>query len=175
MTIAQRYWVLALMLGLTLANGNVRAQSAEALPWHALNPAQQEVLERFQQRWSELSFAQRSQLRASAQKWLHMTPAEQANAKQRFKRWQTLAPEQRERTRQGFAAYQKIPPEERAVLREQSARFHALAPEQREALRERWRSLSPAQRPRIIDSHPAPPVAPKNADPSQTESWIREE
>lgn len=175
MIIAHRYWVSALMLALTLATGGVRAQSAEALPWHALSPAQQEVLERFQKRWSELASEQRLQLRAGAQKWLHMTPAEQVNAKQRFKQWQTLPPDQRERTRQGFAAYQIMPPEVRAVLREQAARFHALAPEQRKALRERWRSLPPAQRPRIIDSRQASPVAPKNVDSSQAESLLRED
>lgn len=40
----------------------------------AHQPAQQQVLERFQARWGELSLEKRTRLRAGAERWIHLSP-----------------------------------------------------------------------------------------------------
>src|SRR5258705_2150266 len=88
----------ALLVGLLLAAARVFAasDSAGGVPWSALSPVEQKMLERMHGQWDSLPPARQQALERGAARWLAMTPAERQGAKQRFKRWQNLSPGDRE-------------------------------------------------------------------------------
>jgi len=122
------------------------AAIADAIDWNTLTPAQQKVLQPFQQQWSQLPEEKQLRLSRGAERWANMTPEQRQNAKQRFQRWRELPPDQRELLRARFEKFKQMTPEQRAALRKKHQWYRNLPPEQRKKMKQRWDDATPEQR-----------------------------
>jgi hypothetical protein len=132
--------LLSLYLVLSMLPGN--AQSAEALTWSSLTPAQQQALTPLKEEWGALPENRRLKWREMADRFSSLTPTQQHRVQERMARWAQMSAQQREHARQNYQQLRKVPPKER---QEKWEAYQRLSPEERRALaaKAKQRSVDP--------------------------------
>jgi hypothetical protein len=108
-------WVAPELLNVTPEH----SEGLGSLAFENLTPVEQQLLQRFAERWSSLPPQRREALVQGARRWLAATPEERRRWREYFHRWRSLPPEEQERLRE---RWESLGPEERERLRD-SLRF----------------------------------------------------
>jgi CHASE3 domain sensor protein len=139
--------LLRTLLFVLAMGGVVWAQTeSQPIPWQQLNQQDQQILQRFSDRWDELPADRQQRLLNGARQWANMNQEERQQAQQRFQQWRQLPPDQQQRLRERFQRFRQLPPEQREAIRNARQWFQTLPPERRKEMREKWRNMSPDER-----------------------------
>ena len=103
--------------------------------------------------WDQLSQAQRDLLVGPVRDRWDADPEARSRMLRHAERWQQMTPEQRQRARQGIKRWEHMSPERRREARVLFQHMRTLPDAEREALRERWKTMSPDERQRWLETH----------------------
>jgi hypothetical protein len=106
----------------------------DKLPWSALTPAQQAILQPLHGEWSRMDGTRRA-------KWVELA-----------KRFATMRPEERQRVTERMRAWVKLTPEQRELARETYMKARKITPDQKNATWQNYQQLSDDQKRKLAES-----------------------
>lgn len=124
--------------------------NAAPLTWSELNPAQQDLLQKFAPDWEQLPAARQRALARGAARWLGMRDDERTNAQARFRDWQSLPADRREFIRQRWEYFQSLDPDQQEKIRASFKAYQQLPAAKRAQLRQEWLKADRAKRARML-------------------------